>query len=121
MFNFDVAPFLFEVLSHKAAVAMMGLLFAAQKAPPVQDVAADRFLDSAGAHQIEKLPLVEGPVAVLLLFVGIENFCRGCEIGQMHIVNATDRFGEIFEIVPFREPRELRNIVEAYIDETANA
>jgi hypothetical protein len=36
MLNLHLAPFLLEVFSHKAAMAMVGLIFAAEEASSVQ-------------------------------------------------------------------------------------
>ena len=68
MHDLDVRPVLFEVLGNQAAVTMMRFLLTAQQATTVHNLAR-RVLDVPRAHEIEKLPLIQGPITILSFFV----------------------------------------------------
>lgn len=87
-------------------MAVMWLFLATQKAPAVQDFTRDAF-DMPGPHQIKKLPLVKLPIAILRLFVRIENIGRRRELWEVDVIDVADCLCEIPKIVSFREASKL--------------
>jgi len=66
VFDLGVAPMLFEIFGNQAAVAVVRRFLAAKQTSAFQEFARSIF-DVPGTHRIEKLPLVQWPVAMLRL------------------------------------------------------
>ena len=54
-----------------------------------------------------------------VLLVRIEKFLRRGQIEQMNVLNPGDLAQQIAEILFLGEPRQLRNIVQAHIDQAS--
>src|SRR5438046_2493782 len=108
MHNLYISPLVFKVFGDKTAVTVMWLLLAAQQAAIVEHLPWRRILDAAGAHEIEKLAFVYGPVTLLFL-VGVKHLLRRGKTRKMDILYVADRFGEVAKIVFLRKSRKLRD------------
>ena len=93
MDDFNIAPMLLEVFSNKSSMAMVGLVFTAKQAAPIEQALVDVF-NVPGSHQLKKLVLVNRPVA-LRLFVLIANILASCDLWYMSLVNAADSLPEV--------------------------
>jgi hypothetical protein len=58
MLDFDIAPFVFQVLGDKAAMAMVRLFLAAKQTPSVQHLTRYLILNPARLHEIKELPFL---------------------------------------------------------------
>jgi hypothetical protein len=94
---------------------------AAQKASAVEKVTGYGFLYSPGAHQIQELSFVERPIAVFPALVRVENFGCWSKRGDVHVFDATDSFCEVSEVIPLRESRKLRDVVQTHVHQTLYA
>jgi hypothetical protein len=102
-------------------MAMLRSLFAAQKnggdfeQSPVQIP-----LDFALAHERQELVLILSPLALAFL-VSIEHLLGGSEQRDVNVFRLTDLPKKKCEIVSFGETSQLRGIVQANVEEPANA
>jgi len=119
MHDVDVPPFAGEVFRHQPAVAVVGLVLAAQKAAAVERFLR-HLLDAPLLHQGQEPPLVVGPSALLLL-VEIEDVLGGSQRRPMLAAHATDGLGEIGEIVALGEAGQLRDVIQAHVDDLPDA
>jgi hypothetical protein len=108
MHDLDVAPFVFQVFGNEAAMAVVGLFFAAQEAASVQQVGRDRLLDPSRSDEVKELRLVQAPVA-FALFEGVEDVGRGLELGNVNVIDAADGSRKILKIILLRKAGELRS------------
>lgn len=120
MDNFDATPMVAQVLGHEAPVAMMRLLLAAKEACVADNVARDHVLDAPSSDEFYELLFVGRPIA-FRLFIGIEERLCGSENRQMDVVHSADGVEEIPKIITFREPSQLRDVVQANIDNPLRA
>jgi len=120
VFDLNVWPFLLQVLRDQAPMTMLGSRFAAQQASPVHNGPVERLLYSALSHQSNKFLLVLAPVTVVF-FVRGEHFLVGREFRQVHVSDGENGLAKEFQIVPLRESSQLRNVIQAYINESYQA
>lgn len=76
--------------------------------------------DAALHHQVAECGLVLGP-GDLLLPVGVEHRLRRREAQIVLVRSAADRFEEVGEVLGLRETRELRGVVQSYVQESADS
>jgi hypothetical protein len=114
--DLNIFPVAAEVFGDEAAVAVVGLLFAAEEAGSVEEFAGCKGFDGAGLHEVEETALVGGPVA-LELFVGVQYVLGGGEIRGVDVVDVADGAGEEAEVFLLGEAGELRDVIEADVDE----
>jgi predicted acetyltransferase len=117
VFDFDAAPLPGQVLGNKPPVAVVWFLLAAKKTAAIENFAW-RVFNMARPDQVEKLPLVLVPIALLRFLIGIEDVGRRCEFREMHVIDTADRVREIPQIIFLREARKLGCVVQPDIDET---
>lgn len=108
---------LLQVLGGKPAVTVVRRLFAAQETSPVQEIDGQDIFDMARPDQVEKLPLVDVPSDLLLVLVGRKDLGCRRQHGQVYVVDVADRAREKLQVVAFREPGELRGVVQANVDQ----
>ena len=112
--NVHIAPVVFQILSHKSTMTMVGLVFAAQKAAITHHVLADRLLDPPFVHQLHEQRFVGFPTNPSLPVVG-QHILRRCKLRHIHVLHPTDFAQKIREIIPFGETGKLGGVVEAYV------
>ena len=112
--NVHIAPVVFQILSHKSTMTMMGLVFAAQKAAIIHHVLADRLLDPPFVHQLHEQGFVGFPTNPPLPVVG-QHIFRRCKLRHVHVLHPTDFAQKVREIIPFGETGKLGGVVEAYV------
>ena len=117
MLYLDVFPVLAEIFCDEAAVAVVGLLFAAEEAGSIDELARGERFDGAGFHEGEEALLVGGPVAFQLLVV-VQHVLGGGEVWGMDVIHVADGFCEKAQVVLLGESGELGDVVEADVDET---
>ena len=120
MHHLDATPPFPQILGDEAAVALVGLVFAAEQAAVVEQRGVQGFLDAALAHEVEEALLVGGPID-LGLPVGGEQHLRGREGRNVGVVHAADLPQEPRQVVPFGEARQLRRVVEAHVHHALHA
>ena len=94
---------------------MVRLIFAAEQTASVKLLRIN-ILNVTSGHQIKKLVLVNVPSATILLVL-IQDILSWRKFGNMLIAHAADLLCEISQIVSLCKASELRNIVEANINE----
>lgn len=120
MLDFDSAPFGLQIFGDQAAVAVVGLVFAAEEAPMVHNFAGDVFFDFTDMHEREEFPFVLCPVATVFS-VGVEHLLRGREDGEVDVAGVEDVFKKIFQIAHLAEAGEVGGVVEADVHDAAHA
>ena len=113
MLDFYVVPFISQVLSHEAAMAMMWPVFAAKQAGTIKLSFVNSFNFSL-RHQIEKFLGVQVP-RTLLLLVLIEHVLRRRERWHVLVLHTAQLMHEVLQVITFGEARKLRHVVEAHI------
>jgi len=104
VFNFYITPFLFEVFSDKAAVTIVRFFFAAKQTAIVEQLSRGLVLNATRPHQVEKLSLVEVPIAFLFL-IAVENVLRWGQMRKVHVVDVADDPRKVPEIILLGETR----------------
>jgi len=102
VFNFYITPFFFEIFGDKAAVTIVRFLFAAKQTAIVEQLSRGLVLNVSRPHQVEKLPLVQVPIALLFL-IGVENVLRWGQMRKMHVVDVADDPRKVPKIIFLRE------------------
>lgn len=120
--NFDVhTPPVAQVFRDQSAVAMVRLVFAAEKAGPIHQITRDLLLNTALVHEVEKSDSEVRPLECLLVLVGGEQFLMGRQNGQVDAVDATDCLCEEPEVPELGKSRKLGAVVEPDIDNATDA
>jgi hypothetical protein len=116
MGNIEITPLLPQILSDQSAVTMMWLLLTAKQTTLRHDFFRDSIFDLALAHQIKKTAFIGLPVS-LPLFVFVKHLLSRSELGEVHVVYPANLLQEKREVVSLGESGELRNVIEAHIDD----
>jgi hypothetical protein len=120
MIRFDVTPFGAEVFRDEPSVAVMGQMFTAKQAAVVKNVGTNRLLNLPLRHQIQKLLLVNTPIAFLLL-VGVKDVLGGREFRQVDVFDAADFPEKVGKIVLPGKPGELGSVIQPHVHDTFHA
>ncbi len=112
---------LLDVFGDQSAVTMLGRRFAAKQDRPAGEKArGDSLFDFSFGHQRQELSLVITPVALFLL-VGVQHVLSGREQRLVNVIGAAEFTQKKFEIVPFGESRQLRDIVQSDINKSGDS
>src|SRR5687767_4467709 len=101
-------------------MAVVRLVLAAQEAASVEEVRGDGRFDVPMGNQLEEIALVGGPVLVGLL-VPVEQVGRWGKIEKVDVLDAGDGLEKVGKVVALGEPRQLRVVVQANVDQTLDA
>lgn len=107
---------LLQVFGYEAAVAFVGLIFAAKEAGIGDSFFRDSRFDLTRLDQFEKVAFVGGPLAFISPVRG-EQFLRWRQQRLVDIVHAADLAKEKLQVVLLCKTGQLRNVVEAHIHE----
>lgn len=96
-------------------MAMMGFVLTAKQTALGHNFFRDSVFDLALAHQIKETPLIGAPIPFLLL-VFVQHLLGWSEIGKVDVVHPAYFLQEKREVVSLGESGELRNVIEAHIN-----
>src|SRR5262249_2276220 len=71
-------------------------------------------------HQRQKPGLIRLPVSALLLVL-VQHLLSWRQVRQVDVIHSADLLEEVSEIIPLREARKLRDVVQADIDDPLGA
>ncbi len=120
MNNIHIAPLLFQILPNQSPVAVVRLVLAAEQAGLVHHRAGYSFLDPPPLHQLEEAVLVPCPIVPMLL-VRIENILRRRQLRPVLVTDPADCTEEVPKVVLLCESSELRDVVQAHVDDLLHA
>lgn len=114
VFDGEVAPTFLQIIKNQAAVAVMRRVLAAQEASPRQQRRVNFVLDVALLHEPEKVLFIGVPTA-FAFFIGIQHRLGRREQRRLDIFHVEDFLQKVFQVIPFAESGELRNLVKTDI------
>jgi hypothetical protein len=117
--DLDGFPVSGEVFGHEATVTVIRGLLATEETALMEDVFRESLLYFPKSDEFQEIALVGRPVAILA--EGIEELLCWSEFGPVEVIGAADGFEKKAKIIPLGKPGELRNIIQADIDDTLNA
>ncbi len=110
-----------EVFEDKAAVTVFRGWFATKEnGGDTEDCGINGGFDFAFGDEGEEGGFVFRPW-MFFFFVAVEHFLGGGQVGVVDVVGVADFLEEIFEVVAFGEAGELGDVVEADVEEAADA
>ena len=110
----QIRPMTLEVFRDETAMAVLGLVFAAQQARQVHRFLWHSLLDRTSDHQFVELALVRLP-STLVFLVSVEHALRWRQFRFVPILDATDLAQEELEIISLCKTSQLRGVVQPNI------
>jgi len=111
---------LLQVFRHQPAVAFLGCRFTAQQATVIQHFRSQKRFNPPRADQREESLNIDLPGSAVLLEL-VQNLLGRGAFGKVVIIRMADFPEKEPEIIPFREPGELRNVIQPNVKHAANA
>lgn len=114
--DIDVAPALFQVFGNQTAVTMVGRFLAAKKTGLCDGLLWDFHFDLPRTYQLQKTTFVIGPIPTIFL-IAIEQFLSWREQRNMKVFHMGKFLQEELQVTLLRETCQLRNVIQANVDE----
>jgi hypothetical protein len=111
-----IVPVFREVLDYEAAVTLLrGVLAAEKNCAPLEIGRPELGLDTPFPHQRQEARFILLPWHGVLLLVGVKDFRRGCQEWGVLVAGPNELLEKVGQVIPLRESRKLRTIIEPYI------
>src|SRR6266516_5973604 len=121
MNDVDAAPALSQIFEDQPAMTHLRGGFAAkQHSGRGEERAVELVADVALPHEIQEARFVLRPRSFVLLVV-VQHLLGGRQQRLVDILRATDFAEEITQVLAFRKSRQLGNVVEPYVEQTADS